>query len=368
MKHLTNLEYRRLLQCIGELYEHDDLHSLKQRLPAIVARLVPADLILFNDFNLERRDAPAIYAAYPEKTEIHVDQQTCDVIYEEHPCIRHITKTKCVESLKVTDFMSQRQFRQTRLYSDAFRSLGVEYNMGFQVLEPELPEITSVSLVRLRPTSDFSESDRLKLNLFREHAGRAYIHATQMAAWRAQATVASEALAATRQAIITVNANGSVAFCADMAREYLARYFGDKARKNNSLPDKLSDWMRQQELSDGNSGRVPRPRKPYVNERDGMRLAVHFLSGGGNGRRLLLLEEQSLALSAEPLQTQLGLTARRAEVLLWIAQGKTSEEIAIILDLSISTVRKHTERIFEKLGVETRTAAARCAMDAMKGP
>ena len=53
-----------------------------------------------------------------------------------------------------------------------------------------------------------------------------------------------------------------------------------------------------------------------------------------------------------------GLTPREAEVLGWIARGKTNVEIAALLFVSGHTVRKHVENIFEKLGVHTRTAAA----------
>jgi len=52
------------------------------------------------------------------------------------------------------------------------------------------------------------------------------------------------------------------------------------------------------------------------------------------------------------------LTRREAEVLGWIARGKTNGEVARLLFISPHTVRKHVENIFEKLGVRTRTAAA----------
>lgn len=54
----------------------------------------------------------------------------------------------------------------------------------------------------------------------------------------------------------------------------------------------------------------------------------------------------------------LGLTPREAEVLAWVAQGKSNGDIGVILGISPRTVQKHAERIYEKLGVETRTAAA----------
>ena len=51
------------------------------------------------------------------------------------------------------------------------------------------------------------------------------------------------------------------------------------------------------------------------------------------------------------------LTGREREVLQWLAGGKTDKDIGAILGISPRTVHKHLQRIYEKLGVETRTAA-----------
>jgi DNA-binding NarL/FixJ family response regulator len=68
--------------------------------------------------------------------------------------------------------------------------------------------------------------------------------------------------------------------------------------------------------------------------------------------------------SHEPLLA-LGLTPRAAEALLWLAQGKTNSDIAMILGITESTVKKHVQEIFEKLGVETRGAATVRALEAL---
>jgi DNA-binding NarL/FixJ family response regulator len=68
--------------------------------------------------------------------------------------------------------------------------------------------------------------------------------------------------------------------------------------------------------------------------------------------------------SAAPL-LQLGLTPRAAEALLWLAQGKTNSDIASILGITESTVKKHVQEMFEKLGVETRGAATVRALEAL---
>jgi DNA-binding NarL/FixJ family response regulator len=71
--------------------------------------------------------------------------------------------------------------------------------------------------------------------------------------------------------------------------------------------------------------------------------------------------------STRPL-LELGLTARAAETLLWLAQGKTNPDIATILGITESTVKKHVQEIFDKLGVETRGAATVRALEVLNSP
>lgn len=65
---------------------------------------------------------------------------------------------------------------------------------------------------------------------------------------------------------------------------------------------------------------------------------------------------------------KLGLTARATETLLSLAQGKTNPDIATILGITESTVKKHVQEIFEKLGVETRGAATVRALEVLSSP
>jgi DNA-binding NarL/FixJ family response regulator len=71
--------------------------------------------------------------------------------------------------------------------------------------------------------------------------------------------------------------------------------------------------------------------------------------------------------SGEPL-VKLGLTPRATETLLWLSQGKTNADIATILGITESTVKKHVQEIFEKLGIETRGAATVRALELLNSP
>jgi DNA-binding NarL/FixJ family response regulator len=63
----------------------------------------------------------------------------------------------------------------------------------------------------------------------------------------------------------------------------------------------------------------------------------------------------------------LGLTPREAETLFWVAQGKTNPELCVLLDVRLTTIKKHLESIFLKLGVENRTSAAAMALEKLSG-
>lgn len=67
--------------------------------------------------------------------------------------------------------------------------------------------------------------------------------------------------------------------------------------------------------------------------------------------------------SYEPLQHAFGITPREAEVLLWVAQGKSNADVATILGMSEKTAKQHLGSVFAKLGVENRNAAALRAIE-----
>lgn len=62
-----------------------------------------------------------------------------------------------------------------------------------------------------------------------------------------------------------------------------------------------------------------------------------------------------------------GLSPRETEVLHWVREAKTDPEIALILGIGLHTVKDHMKNIRRKLGVKTRTEAARKACELGNG-
>ncbi len=140
------------------------------------------------------------------------------------------------------------------------------------------------------------------------------------------------------RAVVVTDLRGEVRFCSDRAARLLERFF--------------PGWT---------GARLPETLLAEA----GMRgLRVRHSSGADAGERLWLLEETP----AEPVPAmleKLGLTPREAEILFWIAQGKTNGEIGVILGMADNTVKKHVYNLLPKLGLETRIAAALRAMEVL---
>jgi DNA-binding NarL/FixJ family response regulator len=91
--------------------------------------------------------------------------------------------------------------------------------------------------------------------------------------------------------------------------------------------------------------------KPVAPDELVARLHAHLRVARQLNDAMLAPPGESEALRDNPL------TQREMAVLEWVAHGKTNRDIGDILSMSPRTVNKHLEHIYEKLGVETRTAA-----------
>ena len=179
-----------------------------------------------------------------------------------------------------------------------------------------------------------------------------------------QAGQARNALDAFGYASITVRvSDGRLMWQTPLARDLLRDYFGSSAPHT---PAVVLDWLRQQlpELE-----RLARQQlePPRLNVQQGARclgFRLHQQTGDGEGGGdwLIVMREVSDAAVIGCLGLGFKLTAREAEVLYWLVKGKTNRDIGEILGSSPATVKKHLERVYVKLGVETRTAAAGMAM------
>ena len=184
-----------------------------------------------------------------------------------------------------------------------------------------------------------------------------------------QAGQARNALDAFGYASITVRMNadgrgdGKLIWQTPLARELLMRYYGTTAPQT---PSPVLYWLRRH-LADAERQIEP-PRLTVEQGPRRLTFRLHQQTGDSDsgGDWLIVMREISDDAVVEAIGLSFKLTAREAEVLYWVVKGKVNRDIGDILGASPATVKKHLERVYAKLGVETRTAAAGRAMNRIR--
>jgi DNA-binding CsgD family transcriptional regulator len=315
---LAQGDAERLLRFVGEAESLGGDHPFTGDLLVELGELVRADWIFYG----EHDDVPRHLLEVDRPGDPDVWNGDCFddfyavELYESPIGLRRLQGD--FGALMVSDFLTQRELHRTRFYEIALRPFGVE-----QQLEVDIPSPPShfKTFQFSRAKGPFSERDRLVLDLLQPHLGRLWQAAKTRRKLAAALTGLDQAEARESRGVILLGARGEVEYASEPARRLLREFAPDAT---------LVEWLE--------SG----SRRPLVHRR---------------GERRLIIERVGDALLLEETRPDVDLTAREREVLTWVARGKTNSEIARELWLAPSTVAKHLENIYAKLGVKTRTAA-----------
>ncbi len=176
---------------------------------------------------------------------------------------------------------------------------------------------------------------------------------------------ARSALDAFGYASITVRvSDGKLMWQTPLARELLLRYYASS--KASQLPESVLLWLRRHVADSVVPIEPPRLSVEQGAKRLTFRLHQQIGDSEGGGDWLIIMREVSEESVIEAIALSFKLTPREAEVLYWVVKGKINRDIGDILGASPTTVKKHLEHVFAKMGVETRTAAAGMAMSRIR--
>ena len=274
----------------------------------------------------------------------------------EHPVCTHWRQSgQYAGALSWSDLASPADIERLSLYREFYRPIGIQHQL-MVALESRPSHLIYLALNRSR--TPFSEQDRQFLGALQPHALQALRHLRET--HRLRSTLASfKTLVDTlSQGIVCLSPQNRISWASTRARNYLQTYCGS-ASNSAHLPAPLLTWVLKKETLAG-------AHQPHC----GL-LSIHNRTGRLEIRLLLESKERYLFFEEVPIQpsftelTQLGLTEREAQVLGWVAQGKSNDDTAMILKMGQQTVKKHLERIYSALGVTNRTEAARKAHDVL---
>jgi DNA-binding CsgD family transcriptional regulator len=322
-----------------------------------LTRVIPSALTGFAEIDLVKRSVHWVMDR-PDPGLPNLARVLAAHIHD-NPFILYRKRTGNTAAVRLSDLTSARAFQQTGLYHEFYRPLHLHYSMACAL---RLGQRDLAAVAVYRSGSDFSERDRLCLDLVRPHLVHLYRSAEAMTRIRRDLALVTRGVEAEGHAFVIVGRDGRIRRVTEAAERWLTHYLGPAARPDH-LPAGLQEWVQGHEVARGRTDALPPVRRPFVIEREGWRLTVRLVSQPPDS--LLLLEEVATRLNPAAL-TRLGLSAREAEVLGWVASGKTNPSIAALLGISPRTVQTHLERVYRKLQVQTRTAAAARALGAVR--
>ncbi len=348
---LSHSDSLRLLDFIRDCYairDYDPSENFSERLVGLLSSLIPS---LHVSYAETCPDLSEFYNAgsTPEIATPEVGRLLEQHMSEHSPLVYYL-QTGDGRAVRISDFLSQRQYHDTGLYCDFYRHFDIQDDLCFGILtEPNRSIGIAWHSDRL-----FTDRERCLANLARPHIVQAWKNARLFTEMKNQQLLLECELESASLGMIACDSEGRVRCITALAREYLSEYFEAAKKRASHIPEPLLSWARcQYELL--NQNQLPPAQLPLVVQRLGSQLAVRLLSSAG--AILLLLEEKPSARFGGTMEGAC-LSRRESDVLAWAAQGKTNCEIAAILCISLPTVKKHMEHVLQKLGVQTRTAAA----------
>jgi DNA-binding CsgD family transcriptional regulator len=231
---------------------------------------------------------------------------------------------------KLSDFVTRRQWHRLEVYVEYFRFFGVEDKMLVGLPAP--PGLRKVVGVDRCGDRDFGERERLLLNLLQPHLG------ALDAAARERRLAAALLLEREGAALVVLQSSDRIDFATPAAERLLVRHFDDTS--DGDLPEPIRAWLRHDHRRLNGNGLPPPTAALLSVERGDRRLTIR------RAGHTLLLDEEIATLSR-----------REREIVDQLAAGRSNADIAERLTIAPTTVRKHLENIYAKLGVNTRTAA-----------
>ncbi|VAW97152.1 Two-component transcriptional response regulator, LuxR family [hydrothermal vent metagenome] len=167
---------------------------------------------------------------------------------------------------------------------------------------------------------------------------------------------AQKALDSLRQYVFCIDNRGHILWATPEAQTLLDQAQTDAG--SIRLEERFSRWLP--------NGQVGHDLALPLKKQDTM-LTVYYFKQTEEDEYLLKIQSPNIEIDPAILEQKLAITYREAEVLLWLAHGKTNREIAEILEMSPRTVNKHLEQMFPKIGADNRTVAASVAIQIILG-
>jgi len=166
MKSLDIFSVRALMQALEQIHSTKDLCDLPQVLFSTLKNLIPGTMVTFDQLDLKTRIA-ATQISEDSLVGGEVKARVLELM-PDHPVVPRM-KSGAKGAIRVTDCITQRQFRNTPHYCDTLRPIGVRFQT---VVTLDIPgKIGATTVLR---DKNFTDKETMLLTLIAPHIALAY--------------------------------------------------------------------------------------------------------------------------------------------------------------------------------------------------
>jgi DNA-binding CsgD family transcriptional regulator len=327
--------HTRALDFLYRLYARQPISRLVEVIFQDLPKLVDGDNVMVGIHHAECRMISSLSLIHPFSHMAFLPEANTSGLLGMHPFWTRILDPH--QPLKIlSEMVSDRQWRENPFNRELLAPDQVRDHLNIE-FGPSATHFTTVSVIR--STRGFSREDQHMMATLQPHLAQAFLNAAT-AEQEVAANVPDDLCGSCQW---PVGARGDLVF----------RHEDDRQRWTNLLalcsatePEILA-WLtdRVTALNRGIHQGHPRVLRNAL-------ITYHLeVEQNWSGRGYLLRAAKQQAYPTPAL------TLRERDVLRWVKNGKTNQQIAQILGISVHTTKQHLKAIFIKLGVENRTAA-----------
>src|SRR5262245_10580729 len=169
MSQLSSSDCARLLGLAGDLYSVEDIGELPQQFLRLLRPIIPHEMGGCHIIEPSRHHIAACY--HPDRPPLPAQHKEFWRLSAQHP-LNALLFAAPPRAWKLSDVMSRQAFHATEFYNVLYRPLEVDCELVAAL--PDHQEPSAFLLISLhRQRHDFSEHDRLLLNLLLPHVANA---------------------------------------------------------------------------------------------------------------------------------------------------------------------------------------------------
>lgn len=336
---------KKLQAFLRELYVLRAEVPLTEFLLSQLSSIVPGDNVIVGRHQPASRQALQISLQHPFSQKSFLESVNATGAAAEHPIWEPIPGdpygTKCL-----SDMMTRQQWESHPLYCEFLRADHVADHATLDI-QGKRGDFTMIGV--LRSKRGFKSEEIEVLRLLGPHLEQAFKNATLY-----QVAIAPNSMEAECPHLVRRWPVFNEEALVEVLRRESQRWEIWTGIKVFTCVSNLKSWFREQR--DALLRGLPESAMvPFMLQGSIACLQLHLCRNWA-GQGFVLIEQCGYLIAESIIQR---LSRREREVLTWIGQGKTDSEIALILDLRLHTVKGYIKTIYKKLGVRSRTEAAR---------